>query len=139
MQIEIRPIGPTVANVILTGRLTAGFAADLFGRTIDQLLERRYLHLVVNLKDVELMDCAGVGQLAKCLQRARRAGGSLRLASPNRRLRQLLSVLKLDTVLDIVGAEDIALALALASAGEASAGFDWHTVDPQCAAFGGCA
>jgi anti-sigma B factor antagonist len=57
--------------------------------------------LVLELSEVEMMDSAGLGELALMLTWARAMGCSIKLAAPNPRVRHLLQLTNLDSVFEI--------------------------------------
>ena len=65
------------------------------------LLDEGAEKLVVNLKDVSYIDSSGVGELFGLFTTLQKAGGQLVLLSPNPRVRDVMKLTRLDTVLDI--------------------------------------
>lgn len=57
--------------------------------------------LVLELSDVEMIDSAGLGELALLLTWSRATGCSIKLAAPSRRVRQLLELTNLASVFEI--------------------------------------
>ena len=74
-------------------------AVELSGKIADLLPHTR--QLVLELSGVEIMDSAGLGELALMLTWARATGCSIKLAAPNQRVRQLLELTNLDSVFEI--------------------------------------
>ena len=65
--------------------------------------------LVLDLAGVEAIDSAGLGELIAVLQATQARGGSLKLAAPNRRVRSLLQLTNLTSVLEVYPSLDEAL------------------------------
>lgn len=65
--------------------------------------------IVINLAGITKIDCAGLGALAQCANYARMHNQQVILCSVPRRLRQLLALTRLDTVLAIHADEQRAL------------------------------
>ena len=98
MEYETRrtPSGATVVRA--TGRL------DFMGKTdLDHQLQNLIIagknRLVVDLSGVHFMDSAAIGTLIGALKAARRAGGDVRLATPNAQVVAILKMAKLERIL----------------------------------------
>ena len=65
--------------------------------------------LLLNLRDVSYVDSSGIGELFGCLTTVQSQGGVLKLTNPNERVRNVLHLTKLNTVLDVM--EDEATAV----------------------------
>jgi anti-anti-sigma factor len=68
---------------------------------IDALVAEGKVRIGANLRHVSALDAGGLGRLVAIHQRLRAAGGGLTLLAPSPRLRKLLAVTGLDTVLRI--------------------------------------
>ena len=75
-----------------------------------KLLDRRPSRMVVNLADVGFMDSSGVASLVKLLSRARKAGVELILAEMQERVAGIFDITRVNTLFDIRGSEEEALA-----------------------------
>ncbi len=109
MTIEIKINGSSVAIANLVGRLIAGVAATCLQDQVDDLLRRNFTKIVLNMECVDLVDCAGIGQMVSCLCKAKRRGGGLRLVHVRRRLRELLALLRLESVFETFESEQAAV------------------------------
>ena len=58
-------------------------------------------HVVFDLRQVTFIDASGLGVLAKAWRMAEVSGGSVKLVAPSMRLRRLLAITRLDTVLPV--------------------------------------
>lgn len=76
-----------------------------FRTTIGQLLAERRVHVVLNLAGLQRIDARGLGELVATHRTLAAAGGRLTLVAPRSRVRKLLAVTRLDTVLRICGSE----------------------------------
>ena len=115
MRIEIRTNGSGVAVVALAGRLTAGPAIACLREQVDDLLRRNLTNIVLNLERVDLVDCAGIGQMIHCLCKARQQGGGLKLGYVHQPLQELLVLFRLESVLETFESEQAAIASLAAS------------------------
>ena len=90
------------------GRIAYRDEAESLSRTLAQLLPRAQ-QIVLDLRDIEMIDSAGLGSLLTALHLAQASGSNLRLASPNRRTLSLFQLTNLDTVFEIYPALQDAL------------------------------
>lgn len=110
MELGERIVGP-VAIVTVTGDIT-------LKRGGDRLLHDRLHHLVqngpktvlLNLAGVSYVDSAGLGELVQAYSAFRNQGGSLKLCSLTKRLRDLLVMTNLLSLFDAYDNEEQALA-----------------------------
>ena len=97
LEVEIRP-SHDVAVLRCRGRLVSGDGAALLGEAGRRaLLARRAVAL--DLRPVTQMDAHGAGVLADLCATARAAGRTLLLAGASDRVRRLLHVTGLDTII----------------------------------------
>jgi anti-sigma B factor antagonist len=71
---------------------------------------RETLKIVVNLKEVDYIDSDGLGMLVGPLVSARNRAGELKLASPRKRVTDLLRRTNLDTIFRVYANNDEAVA-----------------------------
>mgnify|MGYP006268264137 CR=1 FL=1 len=115
MTYNIRQAGAATV-VDLAGRIIlregtepgAASAAELHALVRD-LVENGHRNILLNLRDVTDIDSLGIGQLFGCLTTVRKRGGVLKLTHPTERVRNLIRLTKLDTVIDMI--EDEATAV----------------------------
>jgi len=69
------------------------------------LVSEGHLNVLVHLARVTDIDAQGLGELAWGLTTLRRSGGQMALIAPNLRVRRLLALTRLDTVLTIYDCE----------------------------------
>ncbi len=102
LRTEIRVVGETVI-IKCEGRVVAG---DEIGRLKSAVLchqDSRAIEL--DFEKVEMMDGSGLGLLAFLAGWTRVVGTELKLTNPSRRVRELLALTKLDSVLEICSVE----------------------------------
>ncbi len=105
-EIEVRD---DVTVVHCHGRIVYRDEAATLPRTVEKVLANAH-HIVLDLRGVESIDGAGLGQLLTALHLVNASGGTLHLASPSRRTLNLLQLTNLDTVFEIYPAlEDAVL------------------------------
>jgi anti-anti-sigma factor len=89
------------AIIRVTGRLVANCDRKLLfvRRAVVRLLDEGVMHLVLDFGGVSDIDAAGLGTLVGLYRTVVRFGGTLTLVGPNARVRALLALTRLDTVL----------------------------------------
>lgn len=89
-------------DVVLSccGRIVLGVEAETLRCIAMARPERR---VVLDLQGVEEMDAAGLGLLVELHCRARQRAGELRIANASPRVRRLMALTSLDSVLEIDG------------------------------------
>jgi anti-sigma B factor antagonist len=65
----------------------------------EELVECGERYLVINLANVSYLDNSGLGQLCLIYTLVKNRGGEMKLLKPTPRIRKLLNITKLDTVL----------------------------------------
>jgi anti-sigma B factor antagonist len=109
MTIQERAV-ESVVVLDLGGRLVLDDGDGLLKERVQQLIARGSRHIVLNLADVSYVDSAGLGALVAVFLDSRKQGGSVKLLSPSKRLRDLLTMARLLTVLEIGESEPEAIA-----------------------------
>lgn len=89
---------PNVVILELTDELTVDTETDLKDAVRRQLDAGRR-HLVLDLSRVPYVDSCGLGTMVQAYVSAHRQGGSVRLMNMNAKVRQLLTITRLLTVL----------------------------------------
>ena len=98
MTIQVRDAEPDVAVVELVGRLTLGEACQLLLRKVDELLRANKAHMVLGMGGLEFMDSAGLGTVVACYSKAKKAGGNLVLAAPQKKVADTFKITHMDSV-----------------------------------------
>jgi anti-sigma B factor antagonist len=93
----------------MKGRITVGKEATALRERIADLTAISIRNVVLNLAGVDFIDSTGLGALVVCATSARKAGGSVKLVSLNRRNIELLVMTKLATVFEIFNDEQDAI------------------------------
>ncbi len=97
LRVEIQS-APEAATIFCSGRIVLGVEAE----TLRCLaLARSECSLVLDLYNVYVMDAAGLGLLVELLRCARERDGSLTIANPSCRVRRLLKLTGLQSIMTI--------------------------------------
>jgi anti-anti-sigma factor len=98
MPVECKRI-PGVAVIALSGRMTFGRDAEQFESVVRKLLDGGDRKLVLDATALEYIDSAGIGAVVSALTSVKQAGGELRLAGANERIRRLFTMTGVDRLL----------------------------------------
>lgn len=79
-------------------------------KLVQELLEAGERRFVVDLSGCQWVDSSGLGELVRSLATVMRQGGSLKLSGATPRLRTILEVTNLTSVLDLYDDESAAIA-----------------------------
>jgi anti-sigma B factor antagonist len=91
------------------GKILLGDGDVEIKQAIDEHLTQGRKKFLLNLAKVSYIDSAGLGQIIRGFTAIRKAGGTLKLLSPNSRIIDLLTVTKLVNVFDWYNEESSAL------------------------------
>lgn len=108
MTIGERTVGPVVM-LELSGRLVLGEGDEQLKGKVKDLLSHGTTHVMLNMVDVTYVDSSGLGALVGVSLSARRQGGVVTLVTPSKRLMELLTVARLQAVVNICDSESQAL------------------------------
>ena len=86
-----------------TGKIVAGEALNGLQRTATA---QRATALMIDLQGVEIMDAAGLGTLLRIRQWCVAQDMDLKIVGPNKRVREVMSLTALDSVLEVQATED---------------------------------
>jgi len=93
----------------ITGQILFTQGDQVLKDKIHSLVHQGNKKILVNLAGVDYVDSAGLGELVGAFTTVTRAGGSLKLLSVTKRLRDLLSITKLLTVFETFDSEQDAV------------------------------
>ena len=77
---------------------------------LDALVREGHLDILIDLKACPYLDSTELGRLIRCHISVRKAGGRVRLCNLAPRIKILMEITRLDTVLDLFATEQEALA-----------------------------
>ncbi len=97
-------------TILTVERGLKGALESLLKTRIDELVREGKLHIVVDLKQVPYIDSHDIGRIIRAHLSVRQAGGRVRLCNLSDRVLAVLKMTRLDTVLELYGTEEQALA-----------------------------
>ena len=111
LAVEHQDVEKETAVITLRGKLMLGEAATQLENLVPELLKNGRKNLVFDLGGVTHIDSTGIGFLiAIYTSIVKEDGGKFVLASPNHRVREVLELTKLLTILPVYDSEAQALA-----------------------------
>jgi anti-sigma B factor antagonist len=81
---------------------------ELFEK-VNGLVTEGKTKVLLNIAEVSYVDSAGLGEVVRCLTTVSRTGGHLKLLSPSKRIRHLLSITGLIKMFEIFENEEAAV------------------------------
>jgi anti-sigma B factor antagonist len=99
-----------VSIVALDGRIVFGEESNALRAEVKSLIAEGKQRIVLNMKNVEYIDSAGLGMLVAAYLSAKTHGGSLCLCHLGAKFEEVLRITKLATVLQVYGTEATAVA-----------------------------
>jgi len=100
LQIRNREVNG-VSVVELDGRVVLGEETNTLRETVKNLVSQGKKKIVLDVKNVTMIDSSGLGALVAAYSSAKSAGASLRLCNLGAHFNQLLQITKLLTVFEV--------------------------------------
>ena len=108
MKIDERSVG-NVTVLDISGDITFTQGDAMLKDKIHSLVHQGHNKILVNLAGVGYIDSAGLGELVGAYTTVTKSGGSMKLLSLTKKMRDLLSITKLLTVFDTYDSEQEAV------------------------------
>jgi len=89
------------ALVTVTGRLTLGRDVERLEAVVDELLKQGQKKFIFDASALDYADSAGIGAVVACLTHIKKAGGDMRMAGANARVRRLFQMTGVDQLLSL--------------------------------------
>ena len=99
-----------ISILALQGRIVLGDGTDQLRDKVHELIDAGRNRLIVNLSDVDYVDSSGLAVLISCMRTAQRKGGGLKLVHPSRRVKDILHITRLNTLLEAFDTLELAKA-----------------------------
>ena len=100
VKLNTRQVGD-VTVIDVSGRITLGEGASVLRDAVRELTTKGNKKILLNLGDVTYIDSSGIGELVSGYTSVANGGGSLKLLSLTKRVKDLLQITKLYTVFDV--------------------------------------
>ena len=99
MSVEAKQLDSGVAVVTITGRLAMGGETERLDAAVKILLQKDQKKFVLDITTLDYVDSSGIGMLVSCLTNVKKAGGELKLAGANPRIRRIFAMTGVDTIM----------------------------------------
>lgn len=109
MKVDVRHVEDVII-VDLQGRLVMGVGDELLREVMDQLVAEGWSKIVLNLRDVSIMDSSGIGEVVSGWKLAQRFGGTVKLLRPAPSVKRTLRLTQLLPLLEVFDDEAAAVA-----------------------------
>ena len=100
MQTALRQIGK-ISVVDVWGGITVGPNSTMLREVISSLLEKGSIHVLLNLRGVQYIDSAGLGELVRTHAALQRRGGQFKIVNRNPKVQDLFKATTLHRVFDV--------------------------------------
>jgi anti-sigma B factor antagonist len=108
-----------VSVLALDGRIVLGEETSSLREKVKTLLGEGKKNIVLDLKNVTLIDSSGLGAMVTAYSSAKSGGASLRLCNLGARFNELLQITKLYTIFEVSNTEaDAVSAMSKAASGD---------------------
>jgi len=101
MQAVTRPAGNGVTVLEIRGRIILGAGNVVLRDAVQELLAKGNILVLLDLREVEHIDSAGLGELVRSHTSLRKAGGQLKLLNPSAKIMDMLRMSMLHKVFDV--------------------------------------
>ena len=99
MAVEIRQLEDGVSVVMISGRLSLRGETEKLDAAVSKLLAQDQKKVILDITAMDYVDSSGIGTLVSCLTKTKKAGGDLKVAGANPRIRRIFSMTGVESVL----------------------------------------
>jgi anti-sigma B factor antagonist len=100
MEVNRRQVGD-VTVIDASGRITVSEEWNVICNELRNLTASGNRKILLNLGDVSYIDSSGIGELVAGFTSVVKAGGTMKLLNPTKRVKDLLRMTNLDTIFDV--------------------------------------
>ena len=101
MAVETKQLESGVAVIVISGRLALGGETEKLSAALDKLLTVDSKQIVFDISGLEYVDSSGVGTLVSCLTKLKKAGGQMKVAGANPRIRRIFSMTGVESMMSL--------------------------------------
>ncbi len=109
MKVDVRQVDDVII-VDLEGRLVLGVGDEILRDVMNELLAEDWKKILLNLREIRIMDSSGIGEVLSSWKLAKRFGASVKLLRPGPHIQRTLRLTQLLPLLEVY--EDEAEAVA---------------------------
>jgi len=101
MPVETKQLNPGTVVVVVSGRLVLGREVERLEAAVKELAGETPGRVVFDLTGLDYADSAGIGTFVACLTLIKKAGGEMRMAGVNARVRKLFQLTGIDQLMTL--------------------------------------
>ena len=109
MKVDVRHVNDVII-VDLEGRLVMGVGDELLRDVMNEIVAEGWTKIVLNLRQVTIMDSSGIGEVVSSWKLAQRFGGGVKLLRPAPSVKRTLKLTQILPLLEVFEEEDEAIA-----------------------------
>jgi len=109
MKVDVRHVEDVII-VDLEGRLVMGVGDELLRDVMNEIVAEGWTKIVLNLRQVTIMDSSGIGEVVSSWKLAQRFGGGVKLLRPAPSVKRTLKLTQILPLLEVFEDEDVAIA-----------------------------
>lgn len=109
MKVDVRHVDDVII-VDLEGRLVMGVGDELLRDVMNELLAENWKKILLNLREVTIMDSSGIGEVVSGWKLAQRFGAKVKLLRPGPHIQRTLTLTQLLPLLEVYDDEVAAVA-----------------------------
>ncbi len=109
MKVDVRHVDDVII-VDLEGRLVMGVGDELLRDVMNAIVAEGWTKIVLNLRQVTIMDSSGIGEVVSSWKLAQRFGGAVKLLRPAPSVKRTLKLTQILPLLEVFEDEDEAIA-----------------------------
>ena len=108
MKVDVRHVEDVII-VDLRGRLVMGVGDELLREVMNEILAENWKKILLNLREVDIMDSSGIGEVVSGWKVARRFGAAVKLLRPQPQVQRTLRLTQILPLLEVFDDEDEAV------------------------------
>ena len=99
MPVEAKLLDSGIAVVTISGRLAMGGETERLDAAVKGMLQKDVKKFILDITALDYADSSGIGMLVSCLTNVKKAGGELKLVGANKRIKRILSMTGVDSIM----------------------------------------
>ncbi|MGD8441149.1 MAG: STAS domain-containing protein [Holophagae bacterium] len=108
MKVDVRHVEDVII-IDLDGRLVMGVGDELLRDVMNEIIAEGWTKIILNLRDVSIMDSSGVGEVVSSWKLAQRFGGTVKLLRPAPSIQRTLRLTQILPLLEVFDDESEAV------------------------------
>jgi anti-sigma B factor antagonist len=108
MKVDVRHVEDVII-VDLEGRLVMGVGDELLRDVMNEIVAEGWTKIVLNLREVSILDSSGIGEIVSSWKLAQRFGGNVKLLRPAPEIQRTLLLTQLLPLLEVFDDESAAV------------------------------